>query len=70
MTPNENNRLDGYIFNAPMLEKIAVSAIFKDPRELEDFLCCDFDTENLNNMSFIDAETVDTVVNKYLKYYR
>ena len=70
ITPNENNRLDGYIFNAPLLEKISVSAIFKDPRELEDFLCCDYDFENLSNLSFIDTETVDTVVNKYLKYYR
>lgn len=69
-TPNENNKLDGYIFNAPLLEKISVSAIFKDPRELEEYLCCNYDLENLNNNSFIDTEVVDTVVNKYLKYYR
>ena len=31
-TPNENNRYDGYVFNAPMLERITVIAIFKDPR--------------------------------------
>ena len=70
MTPNKNNRIDGYIFNAPLLEKISVSAVFKDPRDLEDFLCCDYDFENLGNLSFVDTETVDTVVNKYLKYYR
>lgn len=70
MTPNYRNLLDGYVFNAPLLEKISVSAIFKDPRELEEFLCCDYDFEHLNNLSFIDTETIDTVVNKYLKYYR
>ena len=70
LTPNKNNYIDGYIFNAPMLEKISVSAIFKDPRELDVFLCCDYDFENYNNLSWIDTETVDTVVNKYLKYYR
>lgn len=70
MTPNENNHLYGYVFNAPLLEKISVSAIFKDPRELEDFLCCEYDFENYGNLNFIDTEAVDTVVNKYLKYYR
>jgi len=30
--PNENNMLDGYIFNAPLLKTISVVAIFKDPR--------------------------------------
>lgn len=70
MTPNKNNKIDGYIFNAPLLEKISVSAIFKDPRDLEDYLCCDYDFENLQNLNFIDTEAIDTVVNKYLKYYR
>ena len=31
-TPNEHNFYDCYIFNAPLLERLSVIAIFKDPR--------------------------------------
>jgi hypothetical protein len=33
-TPNENNMYDCWIFNAPLLKKISVIGIFKDPRQL------------------------------------
>lgn len=67
-TPNENNMLDGYIFNAPMLERLSVMAIFKDPRQVEQLSCCGFSEQD--NFSDIALETKDTVVNKYVKYYR
>ena len=34
-TPNKNNMFDGWIYNAPFVKRIAVIAIFKDPRQVE-----------------------------------
>ena len=67
-TPNENNRYDGYIFNAPMLERLTVIAIFKDPRQVEELSCCEF-TET-DNMSWIVSEVKQSLIQKKLKYYR
>lgn len=67
-TPNEHNMYDGYIFNAPMLEVLTVIAVFKDPRQLEQFACCD--TEEMNNMSWLDDEIRTTIVKRKLVYYR
>lgn len=67
-TPNENNKFDGYIFNAPMLERLSISAIFKDPRQVAEMSCCGY-TE-ADNFSDIALEAKDTVVKKYIQYYR
>lgn len=67
-TPNENNRYDGYIFNAPMLERLTVIAIFKDPRQVEELSCCEF-TE-ADNLSWIVTEVKQSLIQKKLKYYR
>lgn len=66
-TPNENNMYDGWVFNAPLLERLTVVGIFKDLRQVEDFSCC---FEDLNNISFIDAEIKERVTKKKLAYYR
>lgn len=68
-TPNKHNLFDGYVFNAPMLEQISISAIFKDPRQLEDFACCG-DTLEKDNLSPLVTEIKDTLVKKYVTYYR
>lgn len=68
-TPNENNMYDGYIFNAPLLKRLTVIGIFKDPRQLEQFSCCT-DNEDMYNMSFLDSEIKASVTNKKLQYYR
>lgn len=67
-TPNENNRYDGYVFNAPMLERITVIAIFKDPRQVEEMSCCEF-TE-ADNLTWIVTELKQSLIQKKLKYYR
>lgn len=67
-TPNENNMLDGYIFNAPFLERLSVIAIFKDPRQVEQLQCCGY--SEMDNLSDISLETKDIVVKKYIQYYR
>lgn len=68
-TPNKHNMYDGYVFNAPMLEQISIHAIFKDPRQLELFSCCG-DTIEKENLTGITTEIKDTLVKKYVTYYR
>lgn len=66
--PNENNMNDIFIFNAPMLKTLTISAIFKDLRQLELFSCCS--QEEIYNLSFLDRELEDRVTMKFLRYYR
>lgn len=65
-TPNENNMNDCWVFNTPILKKISVVGIFKDPRQLCE---CDEDSES-QNMTFLDAEIKKRVTEKKLRYYR
>ena len=67
-TPNENNMYDGWIFNAPFLEKLLVIGIFKDPRQLEGYSCCS--TDEVENLTFISAEIKKRLTEKKLRYYR
>ena len=66
-TPNENNMYDGYIFGAPLLRMISIVAIFKDPRQIENFGCCQDLPENYN---FIDIEVKNRLVQQKINYYR
>lgn len=65
-TPNKNGMYDGFIFNAPLLQEISITAIFKDPRQLKKYKCCVDDDQ----MSALDAEIVDRVTKKLITYYR
>lgn len=67
-TPNANNMYDGWIFNAPFINRISVIAIFKDLRQLDQFSCCA--NEDLENRTFIAAEIKKRLTEKYLRYYR
>lgn len=67
-TPNENNKYDGWIFNAPLLEVISVIGIFKDPRQVAEYDCCA--TTGLENFTFISTEIIKRLTEKYLRYYR
>lgn len=64
-TPNENNMNDCWVFNAPMLKKVSVVGIFKDPRQL-----CECDDDERTSMTFLDAEIKRRVTDKKLRYYR
>lgn len=67
-TPNENGMYDCFVFNAPLLKAVSITAIFKDPRQLEQFGCC----EELNddNFSWINNEIKKRLTQKKLAYYR
>ena len=67
-TPNENGMYDCFVFNAPLLDRVSVSAIFKDLRQLDKFECCT-DLQD-DNMTFIDNEIKKRVTEKKIRYYR
>lgn len=68
-TPNENNLYDAWVFNAPLLQKLSVIAIFKDPRQLIDSDCCEFG-DDIINFNFIDNEIKKRLTEKKIRYYR
>ena len=77
VTPNQEGQLDCYIFNAPLIQQVSVVAIFKDPRQLEDYQCnCEDDrfnekeTQMNNNLNFIDTLIKDKLTKEKLYYYR
>lgn len=67
-TPNENNRYDVWVFNAPFTKKVSVIAIFKDPRQLMEYDCCAGD--DLENYSFLSTEIKKRLTEKKLRYYK
>lgn len=67
-TPNENGMYDCFVFNAPLLSQVSITAIFKDIRQLEKYECCnDFQD---NNMTFINNEIKKRLTEKKIRYYR
>lgn len=67
-TPNENGMYDCFVFNAPYLDRVSISAIFKDLRQLDKFECCT-DLQD-DNMTFINNEIKKRVTEKKIRYYR
>ena len=67
-TPNENGMYDCFVFNAPLLNQVSVTAIFKDLRQLENYECCSDLKED--NMSFINNEIKRRLTEKKIRYYR
>ena len=71
-TPNENNYYDCFVFNTPLLERVSVVAIFKDPRQVQEWMaqfgCCTF--SETDNFTWIDTEVKQNLIKKKLAYYR
>lgn len=75
VTPNQYGLLDCYIFDAPLIKQVSVTAIFKDPRQLEEFQCnCDGEADQElqmdNNINFLDIIIKDRLTQQKLRYYR
>lgn len=67
-TPNENGMYDCFIFNAPLISSISITAIFKDLRQLDQYQCC---TEMQDdNMTFINNEIKKRLTEKKIRYYK
>ena len=67
-TPNENGMYDCWIFDAPFIQYIAVIGIFKDPRQLEQYNCCN-DIDYLE-MGAISNEIKNRILQKKIQLYR
>lgn len=69
VTPNSENMIDGFIFNAsPMLQMMTVRIIPKDIRQLSQYTCCASD--EVMNINFIDTDIEKAVTEDYIRYYR
>lgn len=68
IAPNENGMLDCFVFNAPFLKYISITAILKDPRQL-----CNYDdciSTNDENISWVEEEIQKRVVQQKVQLYR
>lgn len=68
LAPNENGMLDCFLFNAPLMKQISIVAVFKDPRQLEQYGCCQELADD--NYSFINAEIKKRLTELKIRYYR
>ena len=66
--PNENGMYDCYIFNAPLIKTLSIIAVFKDPRQLEQFTCCN--AEEVSNMNFLTNDIKRRITEKKVRWYR
>ena len=71
-SPNANGMLDCYLFNAPFLEQVSVVGVFKDPRKLNQYSCCNIDELYGPdvNVSFIDQLIKEKLTKEKIYYYR
>lgn len=72
LAPNAEGMLDCFLFNAPFVRQVSIVAVFKDPRQLNKYKCCNLDDLNgpdINN-SFIDQLIKDKLTKEKLYYYR
>jgi hypothetical protein len=72
--PNKNGMLDCFLFNAPFLKQVSIVGVFKDPRQIEKFKCCEsyeFATTGADdNMSYISQLVKDKITQDKVRYYR
>lgn len=68
VTPNQNNMNDIFIFDAPLVSSIKVVAVFKDPRQLEQYTCCS--DEEIYNFNSLEKIIEKNLSNQYIEYYR
>ena len=73
--PNSNGMLDCFLFNAPMLKQVSIVGLFKDPRQLKYYNCCqESETGSLtgpdDNMSYISELIKDKLTKEKIYYYR
>ena len=66
--PNANGKYDGWIFNAPFVKKISIIAVFRDPRQLAEYDCC-------NKSEYLELGSVSNEIKRRLteqkiRYYR
>lgn len=68
-TINANGNIDGYIFNVPYVKYISVTALFLDPRQLDQFDCCS-DIDSLTECGILSNDIIHRLSQKKVLYYR
>lgn len=69
--PNENGMYDCFVFNAPLLDQVSITAIFKDPRQINELSSSCNCVEGIDdNKTFINNEIKKRLTEKKIKYYR
>lgn len=68
-TVNANGNIDGYIFNVPYVKYISVTALFLDPRQLDQFDCC-ADVDSLTECGILSNDIIHRLSQKKVLYYR
>ena len=71
--PNSKGLLDCFVFNAPLLKQVSIVGLFKDPRQLKYYNCCN-QSEDLtgpdDNMSYISQLIKEKLTKEKISYYR
>lgn len=67
---NSNGNMDGYIFNLPMVKYISVTALFKDPRRLLEWDCCNSSDDTYLDLGILSNEIIKRLSYKYLQWYK
>ena len=51
MSPDKDGKIDAYIFNAPYVQQVTVTAVFRNIKKYMDEICCEYDdnSEILNS---------------------
>lgn len=73
--PNSNGLLDCFVFNAPFLSQVSIVGIFKDPRQIKYYKCCNTSeygdlTGPDDNMSYISNLIKDKLTKEKIYFYR
>lgn len=65
---NKNGMHDVWLFNAPFVKYVTVVGLFRDPRQLEQFSCCD--SNEYLEMGSISSELIRRILAKKVALYR
>lgn len=76
-SPNKQGFTDCFVMNAPLIKEITITGVFRDPREVDDFICnryhtnkSDYHSTEYDDDSHIATETIKRLSEKYIRYYR
>ena len=69
-TLNEDDTINGYVFNVPRLKYISVKGIFEDPYQVLSCNCKDEEDLRFPAPEFIVDEIIATLVSKYINIYK
>ena len=67
-TPNANGKYDGWIYNLPFVKRITVIGVFHDPRDLEEYSCCN--EQEYLDLGAISNEVKSRLTAQKIQYYR